>query len=228
MGVTTKLSSQIFLVFCGFLLCGQAAHSADQVCRKWFEQNIKKIQNDCELDCATFSTDMGTFHCPNVCNDLCSEFKGKTTSRPGRFLFYPGLTPTERKLVDQNPKEAAIVFIQKTRAELSSSRNFPVQGFNDESDAFRHYIWAGLVTRELGAERAQMYLDAHEENPLQPPAERAMDLANNRGGILGAQRLMKNNKSFDLKSLEQNALEDLRAHRLIILNPGLSVPKEPL
>lgn len=55
-----------------------------------------------------------------------------------------------------------------------------------------------------------------------------MDLANNRGGILGAQRLMKNNKSFDLKSLEQNALEDLRAHRLIILNPGLSVPKEPL
>lgn len=84
------------------------------------------------------------------------------------------------------------------------------------------------MTRELGAERAQLYLDAHEENPLQPPAERAMDLANNRGGILGAQRLMKNNKSFDLKSLEQSALDDLRARRLIILNPGLSIPKEPL
>lgn len=93
------------------LLCGQAAYSADRDCEKWFEQNIKKIQNDCELDCATFGTDMGTFHCPNVCDDLCSAFKRKATSRPGRFLFYPGLTPAERKLVDQNPKEAIIVFI---------------------------------------------------------------------------------------------------------------------
>jgi len=39
---------------------------------------------------------------------------------------------------------------------------------------------------------------------------------------------MKNNKAFDLKSLEQSALDDLRARRLIILNPGLSIPKEPL
>lgn len=225
--MTAKFLANLFCSYT-FLICGQVAYSADQICEKWFEQNIKKIQNDCALDCATFGTDMGTFHCPSKCDELCSSFKKTTTSRPGRFLFYPGLTPAERKLVDQNPKEAITVFIQKTRAETSSSRNFPVQGFNDESDAFRHYIWAGLITREIGAERAQLYLDAHEENRLQPPAERAMDVANNRGGILGAQRLMKNNKEFDLKSLEQSALDDLRARRLIIFNPGLSIPKEPL
>jgi hypothetical protein len=225
--VRAKFIANIFCCYV-FQLCGQVVYSADPVCEKWFERSIKKIQNDCELDCATFGTDMGTFHCPDACDDLCSKFKEKASSRPGRFLFYPGLTSAERKLVDQNPKEAITVFVQKTRAELSSSRNFPVQGFNDESDAFRHYIWAGLLTREIGPERAQLYLDAHEENPLQAPAERAMDLANNRGGILAAQRLLKNNKAFDLKSLEQNALDDLRARRLVVLNPGLSIPKEPL
>lgn len=182
--MTAKLLANIFYFYV-FLFCAQVAYSADPVCGKWFERNIKKIQSDCELDCSMFGTDMGTFYCPSACDDLCTAFKKKATSRPGRFLFYPGLTSAERKLVDQNPKEAITVFIQKTRAESSSSRNFPVQGFNDESDAFRHYIWVGLLTREIGAERAQLYLDAHEENPLQAPAERAMDLANNRGGILG-------------------------------------------
>lgn len=214
------------LLFSALVFC-HSAHSADPVCQKWFERNVKKVQNDCELDCASFIVDMGSFHCPNECDELCSAFK-KTTSRPGRFFFYPGLTSAERRLIDQNPKEAMVVFIQKTRAELSSSRNFPVQGFSDESDALRHYVWAGLLTKELGAERAQLYLDAHEENRLQSPAERAMDLANNRGGILGAHKLMKDGKTFDLKSLEQSALDDLRAHRSSVLNPGLSVPKEPL
>jgi len=83
---------------------------------------------------------------------------------------------------------------------------FGVQEKGDESSRpFSFLSWAGLLTREIGAERAQLYLDAHEESPLQALAERAMDLADNRGGILGAQKLMKNNKAFDLKSLEQNA-----------------------
>lgn len=216
--------------FCLIFICleGAVAFAADNACQKWFEQNIKEIHKDCQLSCVTFMTDMGTFQCPNQCDELCSKSQKQSSSHPGRFLFYPGLTPAERKLVDQNPKEAVVVFIQKTRAELSASRNFPAQGFNDESDAFRHYVWAGLLTKEIGAERAQMYLDAHEENRLQPAAERAMDLANNRGGILAAQKLIKVNPSFDLKTLEQSALDDLRGRRLVILNPGLSVPQEPL
>lgn len=209
-------------------LIGQSAYSADPACAKWFERNVKKIQSNCELDCATFGTDMGTFHCLNTCDDLCSELKSGAASRPGRFLRYPGLTAAERKLVDQNPKEAIAVFVQKARAEMSSTRNFPVQGFNDESDAFRHYIWAGLLVKEIGAERAQLYLNAHEENRLQRLPERDMDVANNQIGILAAQKLMAENKKFDLKLLEQSALNDLRAHRLVILNPGLSIPKEPL
>ncbi len=216
-------------IFCFsvFLLCGQAAYSADQVCEKWFEQNIKKIQNDCELDCAIFGADMGTFHCPNACDDLCSEFKKIATSRPGRFLFYPGLTPAERKLVDRNPKEAITVFIQKTRAEMSSSRNFPSQRFNDEGDAFRHFIWAGLLAKELGTKRAKPYLDAHESDPAQPLGERSMDDFNNKAGQNSAEKLSAKG-AWTIQDLEREGLDALRSKGLSVLNPGLNIPREPL
>jgi len=53
------------------------------------------------------------------------------------------------------------VFIQKNRAEWSSGRNFPDQNLNDESDVFRHFIWAGLLTKELGSTKAKEFLNAH-------------------------------------------------------------------
>lgn len=170
---------------------------------------------------------MGTFHCPDACDDLCSTFKKKATSRPGRFLFYPGLTPAERKLVDQNPKEATIVFIQKTRAEMSSSRNFPSQRFNDEGDAFRHFMWAGLLTNELGTARAKSYLDAHENDPAQPIGERSMDDLNNQAGQNAAEKLSAKG-AWTIQDLEREGLEALRNRKLSVLNPGLNIPKEPL
>ena len=124
--------------------------------------------------------DMRTFQCRSQCAELCSE------NSISKYVFYPGLTSKEKALIDKYPKESVIVFVEKMRAEESSRRQFPTQKFNDEGDAFRHYIWAGLLTKELGAERAQTFLDAHEENTLQPNEEKAMDLANNRGGILVA------------------------------------------
>ncbi len=202
---------KVSILYCLFLLgplLSQSASGATKNCDKWFEKNIGKIRNDCPADCATIRIDMGTFQCHSECPELCAALKKTTTSEPGRFILYPGLTPAERKLIDKNPKEAIAVFVAKSRAEISSTRNFPVQGF-------------------INSERAQIYLDAHEENRLQPTAERAMELANNRGGILAAQKLL-NNGPFELRQLEQQALDDLRSHRLVILNPGLSIPKEPL
>lgn len=224
--MTAKFLVNIFC-FYSFLFCGHVAYSADQVCEKWFERNIKKIQNDCELDCATFSTGMDTFHCPNACDDLCSAFKKTSSSGTGRFLYYPGLTPAERKLVDKNPKEAIVVFIQKTRAELSSSRNFPAQKYNDEGDAFRHFIWAGLLTKELGAAQAKSYLDAHESDPVQPVAERSMDEFNNGMGQKTAENLSAKG-AWTVQDLEREGLDALRGKKLSVLNPGLNIPKEPL
>lgn len=47
---------------------------------------------------------------------------------------------------------------------------------DDESDAFRHFVWAALLTKELGKARAKEFLDAHETDPDQPHIERQMDL----------------------------------------------------
>ncbi len=208
-------------------LIGQSVYSADPACAKWFERSAKKIQSNCELDCATFGTDMGTYHCLNACEDLCSELKHGAASRPGRFLYYPGLTEAERKLVEQNPKEAIVVFVQKTRAEMSSSRIFPSQRFNDEGDAFRHFMWSGLVTKELGVARAKSYLDAHETDPAQPPAERSMDEMNNEMGQTAAQSLSTKGE-WGVQDLERVGLEALRKKKLRVLNPGLGVPEEVL
>lgn len=205
------------------------ALSATDPCKEWFDKADLKKDMSCIMKCSVLSTNMGTFHCPALCQDLCRENK-KTSNysqkKLERFVYYPGLTNDEKDLVRQSPKDAWIVFEQKNIAEESTERNFPDGDLNDESDAFRHFIWAGLLFKELGLEKAKQFLDAHENDPKQPPSEKAMDLANNRDGLLVAQKLIKNNK-LDLKTLEREALKELIERRLTILNPRLKIPREP-
>lgn len=49
-------------------------------------------------------------------------------------------------------------------------------------------------------------------------AEKAMDVANNRLGILVAQQLIKE-KTFSLETLSQRGLKALKGKELIVLNP---------
>jgi hypothetical protein len=218
-----KIFVRFLILFC---LSPALAKNADRDCVIWFEKSkIKTESKDCELICATLMTDMSTFVCPDQCDRLC-KIKQKFPES-GKFVYYPGLTQAERALVEKYPKDAIKVFIQKNRAEWSSDRNFPTQQLNDEGDAFRHFVWAGLLTNELGKDRALEFLNAHEENRLQPVDERDMDLANNQSGIRSAESLIKS-KNFSLKNLEQRALEDLHEKRLHVLTPGLPIPKEPL
>jgi hypothetical protein len=37
---------------------------------------------------------------------------------------------------------------------------------------------------------------------------------------------MKKKAKLELKNLENQALDDLRANKLIVINPGLPIPKE--
>lgn len=97
---------------------------------------------------------------------------------------------------------------------------------NDESDAFRHFIWAGLLTKELGTEKAKNFLQAHEEDPDQPTNERDMDLHNNNRGQQATLKLIKEN-NWSLEKLEAKGLDELRSKQLEVLKPGLPIPKEP-
>jgi hypothetical protein len=97
---------------------------------------------------------------------------------------------------------------------------------NDESDAFRHFVWAGLLTKELGTERAKEFLDAHETNRLQGLAEKNMDVFNNQQGQQIAEQLISKNK-WSLREIESEGLRALREKRLEVLNPQLKIPEMP-
>jgi hypothetical protein len=166
------------------------AQPPDKECLTWFNRaKIASDSKDCELKCGALMTDMGTFMCPDQCDLLCKVTASDSIFK--KLVYYPGLTPAEKRLAKKNPGDALTDYIQKTRAELSTGRNFPAQGLSDESDAFRHIIWAALLTKELGQSKAKEFLEAHEADPDQADNEREMDLHNNTRGQAAAEKLMK-------------------------------------
>lgn len=221
--ISNKNIIGIFVV--SLLSLSAFANEPDEDCMEWFRRaKIALGSKGCELKCASLITDMGTFMCPDQCDKLCKPKEKESFS--SKFVFYPGLTQAEKELVVKNPKQAFLAFKQKGLAENSTDRNFPDQNLNDESDAFRHFIWAGLLTKELGRQRAKEYLDAHETDPDQPEIERQMDSFNNGKGQSTAESLIQN-KNWSLRNLESEGLKSLHAKELKVISPGLAIPKEP-
>lgn len=220
------MNIRLWLLITSFLI-SNIAMGADPHpdCVAWFNRaKIKAGTKDCELSCATLMVDMGTFMCPDQCDELCNTKREE--SLLAKFILYPGLTPAEKNLVAKSPKDALTVYRQKNIAETSASRNFPDQNLNDETDAFRHFLWAALLTKELGKAKAKEFLDAHEADPDQPDIEHQMDVHNNNRGQTAAESLIKE-KRWSEKNIEAKGLEELRSKRLQVLKPGLPIPKEP-
>ncbi len=87
----------------------------------------------------------------------------------------------------------------------------------NEWPAFRHYVWSGLITRDLNESSAREFLNAHEENPRQPRIEKEMDEYNNERGILAAKKLLTTG-AFEDEKLFQKAAEEISKSNLRILN----------
>jgi len=75
-------------------------------------------------------------------------------------------------------------------------------------------MWAGLNAHSVGEERAREFLNAHEKDPNQPPAEREMDLWNNERAFEATRKLGNN---FSKERLEAEALRALREGGLKVL-----------
>jgi hypothetical protein len=212
----------LFMLFVGI---STAANSAE--CDDWFKNSkISPSDKDCLIKCTSIGTSMNTFYCPKECKTLCNtSIKEKILFK---YAYYPGLTDQEKALVAQYPEDAIKVFQQMLLAERRTGKYFPKGLVDDESDAFRHFTWACLLEKEIGIDQAQKFLDAHEANARQTQEAKAMDLANNRAGLLEAQRLQQQ-KQLDLEHIEKAALEHLKYKKLIILKPsGGKVPEEVL
>ena len=94
---------------------------------------------------------------------------------------------------------------------------------NDESDACRHYVWAILLAKNLNLKNAEIILNAHENNPLEPEDEKAMDVANNRIALIDFSKYDSN--VFDEKFILTLFKENLEKKKLIVLKPRFSNSK---
>jgi hypothetical protein len=72
-------------------------------------------------------------------------------------------------------------FIKSVR---ETDKRFPINGLNDESDAFRHCLWSAFLTRDIGYFSALQFTTIHEWFPSNHQDEKEMDLHNNRIGML--------------------------------------------
>lgn len=96
---------------------------------------------------------------------------------------YNSLTDGERRYLRNHPHHALTIRESRNIAYAETSRIFGRNGRNDASDAFRHCFWSSILSRDLGYDNALEFTNAHEEGPLNPTAEKEMDLSNNAVGL---------------------------------------------
>jgi hypothetical protein len=129
-------------------------------------------------------------------------------------LTYPnGLTKSDKELIGKHPKDALWVFFSKISAERATARIFGTNGWNDEGDAFRHFMWASITTLKIGPDKARLFLEDHERRPGQSKAEAEMDSHNNEKGVTAATHLQKE-KSASQETLEKQGLKLLQDGKL--------------
>ncbi len=212
------------LVFATLLITQNAV--ATDVCEsKFLAAGIKPGTKDCEIRCATLPVDMGTFNCSMACEDFCKTYlKPETVGDLVRFIEPRALTPEEKSLVAKYPLEAMKVYRAKKEALNSTRRIFGDNFRNDESDAFRHFVWAGMLREQVGKDLASAFLNAHEASSMAPQTETKMDQLNNAKGVDAATKL-KNEKKFSEEALERAALQSIKNGDLNVLSPSGKVPE---
>ena len=171
-------------------------------CLDWFKNNkIKPNTKDCLIGCSIAPIGMGDFMCRNRCDEFCKVSQSQETIFKLSDL-YPGLTVAERALAAEEPTKILDAYRLSWKAEELCHSLYAKSKTNDASDACRHFVWAGLLTNSFGKDYALKVLNAHEQDPLQPKEEFAMDNANNRLGILHSETLIKDKKFSDDVILE--------------------------
>ncbi len=197
-----------------------------KTCESWFlKSGVKAGTKDCDLECATIPVDMGTFDCANQCEKFCKTYVNPDSlDEIARYVENRALTPAERSLIAKYPIDAVKAYLAKKDALESTRRIFGANFRNDESDAYRHFMWSGLMREKIGAELTLAFLKAHEVDLGAPNNEYQMDLANNELGMNAADRLL-NQKKFDQQALEREALTSLENKLLKVISPTGKVPK---
>ena len=101
----------------------------------------------------------------------------------GAYEDWNRMSTAEKTYIATHPVNAVIIKLAKDKAFEVTTQRFGHNGRNDESDAFRHCFWSAMLARDIGYYDALYFTTAHESDPNNPPAEKAMDLHNNGVGL---------------------------------------------
>ncbi len=181
-------------------------------CDDWFNDlKIKDIKN-CASICRTSPINMSSFSCTGNCDKLCKKLK---TPKKIDDSNYYGLTDDEIKFCKENKIDCLKAYKESWNAEKICLSIYPVSDTNDESDACRHFVWAILLSREIGTAKAETVLSAHENNPKELKEQKSMDVANNRLGLIVFQKNVEKFKTDE--SIKEAFQKQLKENKLIIL-----------
>ncbi|PIT99476.1 MAG: hypothetical protein COT74_10780 [Bdellovibrionales bacterium CG10_big_fil_rev_8_21_14_0_10_45_34] len=110
-----------------------------------------------------------------------------------------GISTKEALFILKHPLDAVKIYQAAQRALQATWNTFSISFEDNEADAFRHFVWSGIIALEIGAAKAKEFLDAHEDFPENKSDSKNMDLFNNRLGIEYAGKYHGKNFEQDLK-----------------------------
>lgn len=140
--------------------------------------------------------------------------------RNSAYWYNGHLTPAEQIFIDTHPLEALNAYVQAQKAMASTWKYYGRNSEDDESDAFRHFVWAGLLTQQMGEDLAREFLDSHEQLSKNSGKESVrsgeMDTYNNNQGIMAAKEL-ESRGELTLRQLEKQAYDAIKNGKTAII-----------
>ena len=216
------------ILFCLLLLSGISLSASKNECFDQFQKLKIKSQapnvEQCVLNCAIKLPDgLKYFDCGLFCDEFCDK---KIKIKQDHYIKntpLPPLCKEEFNLILENPPKALGINKAKIRALELTKKYFGNNRANDESDAFRHFIWSDLSVKETDGLYANKFTNAHE-SCITEDVVREMDLQNNQRGITTARKLKEEGKLTE-ENLVQEALKQIQSGKLIIVKPsGIKIP----
>jgi len=192
-----------------FILTGtQVAVSVPAECVDWFKASrVKSTDKECVSRCINLSLGMATFTCSEHCDLFCEK-------APQKIYNLFGVCPSEFTLFFSKNESANKVNDSASRAKELTERKFLKNRQDDESDAFRHFVWAALSAQSVGREDASNFLEAHEScEGLNFGTE--MDRSNNEQGL----EFWKTRPKFTEDELIKEGLRKIKHRELIVIKP---------
>lgn len=216
-------SGKILFVLCWIIwnMCQPAnSEPVDATCQNWFDKlDLQNLDpRECVRHCSTAQTSLATFDCAIFCDQLC---KRKVTQKDLPYDApdpIPNLCPDEVSLLGDSPKmlpqiqQARKRAIQITKEQFGSSRRL-----DDESDAFRHFLWTSFLASRTSTGFAKAFTDAHESCTLSNVSQE-MDYMNNAKALEWFEHESKIGPVGE-KAIVKKALDLLRKGDLVVINP---------